>query len=930
MSSFQAIELQPGATWKRFDFHVHSMASSDWSGHAAATPGEWFEACARSGLDAVVVADHNTTQGIAALRRAREDFLVKNPDSPSSPVIFPGIELTTADDIHALFIFDPEASEGEMGSILQIARVPADPKSNAELMAGNNLSGILSDPALPDCICIPAHINAKDAKGLLRLSDRQIENILQSESIFAVEWTGPWNNGTWTFPNVANADGEPKCFATVRGSDAHRLRAASDSSCWVKLQDLSLKSLKMALLDGRDNLRDGCTIHPATPPSWIKSITIRAGRFIGRPEAFTLSFNPAFNCLIGGRGAGKSTLIECIREVFARASNDDLPGDSLVASRHRKLLAALAAGGGAGHSLEFSIFAVFHHHGSDYRFILRHSREEIEVEVYQGGQWVPEESAGIRQRFPIQVFSQNQLIGMAETTETLFKEFSTMDASPASQDAANQTPGAASYQAFLQNCLARENLARQLAGKRELQARLSDVCRRIETMQNQGFAEVLSEYQTRESQASEVAQWEKYFADWDEKISSFRDALMIPPLSLKKTDGDLAADGMERLATNFRAAAQEASRVFEDVVAVALRDAIQKWESPGPERLRWEHALHEARTAYEGLRHNSAGEQEELTIQSYGHLIQQKQLLEKSLRDLDAVRSAEEKQATEARKNLHRVFRQRKRLTQERKHFINLKVPKDTGLELEVLPFQNGWSGGIEGLRANAVSSLRELLGRPDRFDEDFTALANFLFPDDDPQPAEVMQRRLLRLKRGLRRIANSRPAPGGFPLLSTVFQKNVLATMKVDAHARLAAWWPEDGLRVRYRRDDGSMIDIQDSSPGQKTAAVLAFLLSQGDTPLVIDQPEDDLDNRLIYSLVVGGIRNNKRRRQLILATHNANIVVNGNAELVAPLFFHKGQVHIKDAGSTQLPRTREAICDILEGGREAFRLRYRKIITA
>jgi hypothetical protein len=93
------------------------------------------------------------------------------------------------------------------------------------------------------------------------------------------------------------------------------------------------------------------------------------------------------------------------------------------------------------------------------------------------------------------------------------------------------------------------------------------------------------------------------------------------------------------------------------------------------------------------------------------------------------------------------------------------------------------------------------------------------------------------------------------------------------------------------------------------------------------MDQPEDDLDNALIYDLVVRQIHANKNRRQLIIVTHNPNIVVNGDAELVHALKFERGQVQLHLQGGLEEESVRNAICDIMEGGREAFEKRYKRI---
>ena len=144
-----------------------------------------------------------------------------------------------------------------------------------------------------------------------------------------------------------------------------------------------------------------------------------------------------------------------------------------------------------------------------------------------------------------------------------------------------------------------------------------------------------------------------------------------------------------------------------------------------------------------------------------------------------------------------------------------------------------------------------------------------------------------------------------------------------------LLTWYPEDGLSVRYSRtgDGKDFQPISQASAGQRSAAMLAFLLAHGEEPLVLDQPEDDLDNHLIYDLVVRQIRENKFRRQIIVVTHNPNIVVNGDAEMLHVLGFDGGQCVVKQSGSLQEEVIRDEVCQVMEGGREAFRRRYRRL---
>jgi len=117
---------------------------------------------------------------------------------------------------------------------------------------------------------------------------------------------------------------------------------------------------------------------------------------------------------------------------------------------------------------------------------------------------------------------------------------------------------------------------------------------------------------------------------------------------------------------------------------------------------------------------------------------------------------------------------------------------------------------------------------------------------------------------------------------------------------------------------------DAADLSRGQKCTALLPLLLARRDTPLVIDQPEDNLDNHFIYETVVETIQRLKQRRQLIFVTHNANIPVLAEADLVLVMDSDGKRGVVQKAGS--LDDCREEIIDLLEGGKEAFELRRQR----
>lgn len=110
----------------------------------------------------------------------------------------------------------------------------------------------------------------------------------------------------------------------------------------------------------------------------------------------------------------------------------------------------------------------------------------------------------------------------------------------------------------------------------------------------------------------------------------------------------------------------------------------------------------------------------------------------------------------------------------------------------------------------------------------------------------------------------------------------------------------------------------------GQQQSILLTLLLySKRNCPLIIDQPEDNLDSEFIYKTLVKNLKRIKEHRQVIIATHNANIAVLGDSELIIPLKSTNEKTSIIDKGSIDNPRTNKIACNILEGGETAFKKR-------
>jgi predicted ATPase len=137
-----------------------------------------------------------------------------------------------------------------------------------------------------------------------------------------------------------------------------------------------------------------------------------------------------------------------------------------------------------------------------------------------------------------------------------------------------------------------------------------------------------------------------------------------------------------------------------------------------------------------------------------------------------------------------------------------------------------------------------------------------------------------------------------------------------------------EDRARITVREAGSSTPRSFDHlSTGQQRSILLSLILcADQDDPLVLDQPEDHLDAKFVASAVVGHLELAKERRQLIIATHNANLTVLGDAELVIPMVAENGRGRPWNEGSVDRPETRTAVCEILEGGETAFQRRGRR----
>jgi len=338
----------------------------------------------------------------------------------------------------------------------------------------------------------------------------------------------------------------------------------------------------------------------------------------------------------------------------------------------------------------------------------------------------------------------------------------------------------------------------------------------------------------------------------------------------------------------------------------------------GDERLAaWRARAEAARQTHQDLQSQLAA-QGVAEPQAFARLTQERQQLEAQAKDLRQLQVDRAVLLQQIATQQALVLQRRQSITQQRQTFLQDKIGQNPHVRMNVVPF---------GFDPTVVErSLRELIDViDDRFPDDILKVedgeAKSGLAFDIAKAADA--KKVVALGNARNALLERSQSLGGH--LRNYLERKL---QKPEFADHVLAWFPEDDLQIEYQRDH-RWFGISEGSQGQRSAALLAFLLAFGEEPIVLDQPEDDLDNHLIYDLIVRQIRENKLRRQLIVVTHNPNVVVNGDAELVHVMDFGRGQCYVQQSGALQDAPVRREVCRVMEGGHEAFSRRWKRLGT-
>ena len=948
----------PGSRWWKFDFHTHTPASADYGkgGDQAAlrriTPEDWLLGFMRAGMDCVAVTDHNSGEWIDRLKSALSSLEEEEHDEFRPLYLFPGVEVTANGNIHVLALFDTDKDSSDIDKLLGDVHYRGNP-GESDRAAAEAPIGVVEAICKAGAVPILAHVDGPS--GAWQLSGNTLGPLLDTGGLFAIE--------------VVDRESERPAlylqrrfsWAEVLGSDSHHPgggvgdRFPGSHYTWVKMAQPSLEGLRLALLDGQGfSIRrsdEPESFAPFTPPvHCIEAIEVKDARYMGRGNSTRLAFSPWLNALVGGRGTGKSTVIHALRLASGRGHElqhlgghsaprltferfDHVPENRMEAGglTEETAIRWTVTRDGVRHRVQWERSAsapVSEETAGDrqstggLRGTLTHVRSVVE-ETAGDGQWKP--SSVPPDRIPIRILSQGQIAELAgENQQALLQvidEAAGVDVLHGKlEEACN---------AFLAVRARIRETEGKLARRDDIVVKRDDVERKLKRFEESGHTSVLTAYRTCNRQRREV---DRHFEVTDAAAARIEEAVstLVPEdLPEGSFDGTLQEDQQAISIIGLLAAGvRDASRTLTDA-ARSLRGIVATQRDALASSM-WQAAVDDADSQYrslvEALRAEGVTDPNE-----YGRLTSERQSLESDLEALDSLAETRTRMLAQSKALHARVLAARRDVSAARDAFLTETLSNNRFVRIGLRRYGND-PRVIE-------RSLREALNvLDDRFEGDILAtdgdggsrgcVAEILgdsTADSTESRSKKVEDRIQTLKDRIAAACAGRKEFGGH-------FNNYLArecTRSPGFLDKLLTWFPEDALQVEYSRtgEGTGFHPIVQASDGQRSAAMLAFLLAHGDEPLVLDQPEDDLDNHLIYDLVVRQMQENKRRRQIIVVTHNPNIVVNGDAEMLHVLDFRGGQCRVVQAGALQEASLRDEVCRVMEGGREAFERRYRRL---
>lgn len=887
----QALRLPSGAHFHRCALQVnpHHYASiyrgAPLKDDVMSYTRELVKKAAELEISVLAVTDHNNVDGIDPIRQEAVDYGIH---------VFPGFEISSSEGIHVLCLYPPETEGAQLGRFLGEFGIRTTGPST--VLASWSFVQILQCVRDQGGIAIAAHVTNEN--GLFRvLTGEPRIRAWQDENLLAIQIPGAVKDLPDEIrPIVENRDpnyrrarpaGENLAVAVINARDVTKPEDLEHPSatCWIKMSEVSIEGLRQAFLDPESRIR----LAGETSSERHTELVAMAWES-GFLDGAAIHFNENLNVLIGGRGTGKSTVIESIRCVLgldplgedARKTHEGIVRNVLRSGTKITLLVRSPYPAEKEYLIERTIPnppVVRDREGN----LLDLSPGEIipRVEVY--GQHEiseltksPEKLTRLLERFmerdpdlarrKIEIRrglerSRKELLRVEEDLKEVNESLAAL---PGLEETLRRFQEAGLEERLKeQSLLVREEGVLKVSADRLKPYRgLLEDLRRVLPI-DRAFVS---------PKALEELPGKEILAELDGVLFELERELMDIAKRLEKAL-DSAADGLATVRSRWEGRAKDVRAEYERI----LRE-LQKSKVDGEEFIRLRRQIEELRPLRERL----------------PNLQELKRRHEEERRSLlvewEDVKAEEFRELERAARKVSRKLAGRVRV---QVRFAGNRIPLFDFLRNEI---GGRLSETIERLYAQEDLSLKELAeicrAGPDALTEKYG------IPSTQAERiAQLTPEAIMRLE-----------------------ELDLPPTTQIELNLA-----PE-GQPEQWQR-------LEELSTGQKATAVLLLLLLESDAPLVIDQPEDDLDNRFITEGVVPKMREEKRRRQFVFATHNANIPVLGDAELIVGLAASgeavtagKARIPQEHLGSIDARPVRELVEEVLEGGRAAFEVRRLK----
>ncbi|WP_339875353.1 TrlF family AAA-like ATPase [uncultured Algoriphagus sp.] len=926
--------LFKGARWYKCDLHLHTTSSLCFLDKTV-TAKQWVDRAIEQGLDCVAVTDHNSSLGISSIQDAARGTKL---------VVFPGVEITCdTSKIHLLILFDPSKGEEDVKSFLSKCDIEYTQYGQQDATTTKSVFEIADiATARSGALIIPAHID--EYAGLNTLSAQNLEKFYSRDDINAVQVVHKefldtslqtsgntdlksFLNNYYNNPNPQIDDSFLKAWFTpvkyalenqlaiLTFSDnphepknpKHGLWGIGRRFTWIKMDECpSLEGLRQAFLlpDYRIKNDFDSNDTPYTKPNlWIKSISILNTTITEEKIPLIIDFNPQLNTLIGGRGSGKSSILRFIRGVFNKTS--DLNELKEILEDHNEFYKKVSGRQKKGVLTDESIIEIeFIRNEVPHKIIASNitdsKAQTINIQKRnEEGIWEDIKDEGYIDFFEFEHYSQKQIYEIAQEPnalrERIDRAIEGLEKIKIDREHIKKL--------FLEKSAAIRTADVVIAGKGKIETRIKDLEANIKKLQQSGIASLLKAKETYTNQDHLINAFRSEIEDRKNQIDQLAQNIKIEDFDttiFNQTHEVELKSASKIVIAEFENIKKSLEKLKEEVVQI--NSGFEKSINTS----QWKKDL--TRTSEEFFQKREELEKDGIdSISSFERFSMEKSELEIELENIIAKNETRKFDKKERERLRDEYLRLSKEITDLRQKFVKGVLVGDK-VKVNIKPFRN---------KVDFEARLRTILQRENTsFQSDVDALVELCFNGNVENKIKDLRSIFLKIKEN--KDVGS---------IVSGFFVNLVRTLNDAQIDEIELMLPEDEIEIQYKPTATSTFrSLSTASAGQKTTAILTFILSYGRLPLILDQPEDDLDNRLVYELIVDRLKQAKERRQLIVVTHNANVPVNGDAEFIVSMDTESNTLKVLHSGTVEQAAIKKEICDVMEGGETAFEMRSKR----